>query len=69
MSLKARKRRLELVLKDGKPTAVIIDIEDYQEMLERLEDMEDLRMLGEMRQKPMKFRKLEDFLEEYQLGV
>lgn len=29
----------------GEPTAVILDIGEYQEMLERLEDMEDLKML------------------------
>jgi hypothetical protein len=27
----------EIVYRDGKPTAVIIDINEYQEMLERLE--------------------------------
>jgi len=48
---------------------VILDIEAYQEMLERLEDTEDLKMLAEMRHKPLKFKKLEDFLEEYQPGV
>jgi PHD/YefM family antitoxin component YafN of YafNO toxin-antitoxin module len=59
------KRNPEIVLRDGKPTAVIIDIDAYQEMLERLEDVEDLRLLEEMRRKPLKFRKLEDFLNEY----
>jgi hypothetical protein len=44
---------------------VIIDIDDYQEMLERLEDAEDLKMLAEMRQKSLNFKKLEDFLAEY----
>jgi hypothetical protein len=34
-------------------------------MLERLEDLEDLNMLKEMRKRPLKFRKLEDFLKEY----
>jgi len=48
---------------------VILDIEAYQEMLERLEDVEDLKMLAEMRKKPLKFKKLEDFLGEYQPGV
>jgi hypothetical protein len=34
-------------------------------MLERLEDSEDLKMLVEMRQKPLNFKKLELFLAEY----
>ncbi|MBM3120132.1 MAG: type II toxin-antitoxin system Phd/YefM family antitoxin [Chloroflexi bacterium] len=59
------KRNPEIVLRDSKPTAVIIDIDAYQEMLERLADTEDLRLLEEMRRKPLKFRKLEDFLNEY----
>ena len=63
--MKVKKRNPEIILRDGKPTAVIIDIDTYQEMLERLEDVEDLRLLEEMRKKPLKFRKLEDFLNEY----
>ena len=55
----------EIVLRDGKAVAVILDIKEYQEMLERLEDIEDLQVLKEMRKKPLKFRRLEDFLEEY----
>lgn len=69
MAPKARKRAPEIILRNGKPAAVILDIEVYQKMLERLEDMEDLKMLAEMRKKPLKFKKLEDFLEEYQPGV
>ena len=38
-------------------------------MLERLEDMEDLKMLADMRKKPLKFRALDNFLKEYSPGV
>jgi PHD/YefM family antitoxin component YafN of YafNO toxin-antitoxin module len=69
MTPKARKKAPEIILREGKPAAVILDIEAYQEMLERLEDVEDLKMLAEMRKKPLKFKKLEDFLGEYQPGV
>ena len=69
MAPKSRKKAPEIILRNGKPAAVILDIEAYQEMLERLEDVEDLKMLAEMRNKPLKFKKLEDFLEEYQPGV
>ena len=48
--------------RDGKPAAVILDIEEYRELLERLEDSADLRILKQMRTKPLKFRKLDDFL-------
>jgi PHD/YefM family antitoxin component YafN of YafNO toxin-antitoxin module len=69
MKGKAKKKAPEIVLRGGKPSAVILDIEEYREMLERLEDLEDLNMLKEMRKRPLKFRKLEDFLKEYQPGV
>lgn len=36
-----------------------------QEMSERLEDIKDLRMLEKIREKPLKFKKLDDFLKEY----
>ncbi len=54
----------ELIYRDGKPVAVILEIDKYQKMLERLEDVEDLKMLEEMRKKPLRFRKLDDFLRE-----
>jgi prevent-host-death family protein len=69
MKDKAKRKTPEIVFREGKPSAVILDIDDYREMLERLEDLEDLNMLNEMRKRPLKFRKLEDFLKEYQPGV
>ena len=59
----------EIVIRDGKPTAVILDIDDYEEMLERLEDVEDLEALRAMRAKPLSFSKLDDFLREHEAGV
>ncbi len=69
MSSKGKRMTPEIILREGKPAAVILDIDEYRGMLERLEDVEDLRMLKRMRKKPLKFRKLEDFLKEYHLGV
>jgi PHD/YefM family antitoxin component YafN of YafNO toxin-antitoxin module len=64
MKGKARKKEPEIVIREGKPSAVILDIDEYQKMLERLEDMDDLRLLEKIREKPLKFRKLGDFLME-----
>lgn len=69
MKGKAKRKVPEIVLREGKPTAVILDIDEYQEMLERLEDVEDLKMLEEMRKKPLEFKRLESFLKEYTPGV
>ena len=63
--MRANRKKPEIILRDGKPRAVIVDIQEYQEMLERLEDAEDLRVLEEMRKKPLNFKRLEDFLNEY----
>jgi hypothetical protein len=62
MSTKEKEPRI--ILKDGRPEAVILDIEVYQEMLERLEDIDDLEYLKELRKRPLNFKKLEDFLEK-----
>ena len=44
--MKTKRKRPSIVLQDGKPAAVILDIEEYQEMLERLEDFEDQNWVG-----------------------
>jgi PHD/YefM family antitoxin component YafN of YafNO toxin-antitoxin module len=63
--MKPKRKPPEIVLRKGKPAAVILDIGEYRELLERLEDAEDLKTLTEMRKKPLKFKRLEDFLREY----
>jgi len=67
--MRANRKKPEIILRDGQPRAVILDIDEYQEMLERLEDAEDLRVLEEMRRKPLEFKKLEDFLDEYSPSI
>ena len=69
MKARTKRKPLEIVLKSGKPKAVILDIDEYRAMLERLEDLEDLKILEDMRKKPLKFKKLVDFLEEHHAGV
>jgi PHD/YefM family antitoxin component YafN of YafNO toxin-antitoxin module len=51
-------------MKNGRPDAVIIDIEDYRKLLERLEDKEDIEDLEKMRTGSLRFRKFDDFLAE-----
>ena len=57
------------VVEDGKPTAVILDIDQYEQMLERLEEADDLAVLQEMRKRPLKFRSLTAFLKEHNARV
>lgn len=67
--MKAKSPAPEIVLRDGTPVAVILDIERYKEMLERLEDIEDLRELEVMRRKRLRFKPLSKFLAEYSPDV
>jgi PHD/YefM family antitoxin component YafN of YafNO toxin-antitoxin module len=62
--MRATRRKPELVLRNGKPTAVILGIRDYEAILERLDDAEDLRWLREVRKKPLRYRKLEEVIAE-----
>jgi prevent-host-death family protein len=54
----------QIVIRGGKPTAVILSIEEYRKLLERVEDAEDLKTLKAMRKRPLKFRKFDDFLKD-----
>ena len=59
----------EVIYRNDKPVSVIIDLEEYKKMLERLEDIEDLRYINKIKNKHLKFRKLDDFLAEYDSNV
>ena len=67
--MKAKRKSPEVIVQDGKPTAVIVPIEEYRTMLERLEDASDLKALATLRKKTLKFRRLDDFLKEYTPSV
>jgi len=52
----------EYIINKGKPTKVILDIEQYQELLERIEDTEDLAELEAIRKSKPVFRPIEEVL-------
>lgn len=62
---KAIRTKPQVILKNGKPDAVIINIKDYYKMLDRLEDKEDVAELERIRKGRLKFRKFDDFLSEH----
>jgi hypothetical protein len=41
MRRNAKKKTPDIVFREGKPVAVILDIDEYQELLKRLEDKHD----------------------------
>jgi len=61
---KALTEKPQLIIKEGKPAAVILNIRDYEELLLRVEDAEDLAELKRLRKATPKFRAFEQFLEE-----
>lgn len=69
MRSRVKRKTPEIVLRNGKPVAVILGVDEYRQMLERLEDLQDLKMFEEMRKNPLKFRKLGDFLREREQSV
>ncbi len=52
----------EIIMRDGKPVAVILNIDIYEQMLEQIESIEDLEYLEKIRQQPLEFCSLDDFL-------
>ena len=54
----------DIIYRKGKPAAVILDIDEYQELLEQIEDADDLAYLKELRGKKMDFVSLTDLLSE-----
>ena len=69
MKSRARRKPLQIVVQNGEPSAVVLEIEEYRELLERLEDAEDLKLLEDMRKRPLKFTRSEDLLSEYSPNV
>ena len=59
----------QIVLRNGMPSAVILDLERYRELLERAEELEDLKALRALRRHPLRFRPLKEFLKESRSGA
>ena len=54
--------KTQVVVKNGKLKAVILDIKKYERLLETSEDRADLLELQKIRKGKTSFRKLEDYL-------
>ena len=70
--MKARKRapnkqpkEPDVLYKRGRPTAVLLSIEEYRRLLESAEDQQDLRRLEALEKQPGQYRPLEEFLEDW----
>jgi len=59
----------EMIYKSGKPTAVILPLADYEELLERVEDAADLKWLQKARNQGVAYRPFSDYLKEHKRRV
>lgn len=50
----------EIIIRNGRPVAVILSLTEYRELLEKAEDLESLKYLEEMRLEPLELRRLDD---------
>jgi PHD/YefM family antitoxin component YafN of YafNO toxin-antitoxin module len=54
----------QVIMKNGEPETVIINIKDYRRLFERLEDKDDIADLEKIRKGGLHVRKFSDFLTE-----
>ncbi|MDP8240430.1 MAG: type II toxin-antitoxin system Phd/YefM family antitoxin [Candidatus Hatepunaea meridiana] len=62
--IETKTKHPDVIYREGKPAAVILNIDDYEELLEQIEDTEDIAYLQELRRNRMEFISLEDLLKE-----
>lgn len=60
MNPQTRGRRL--ILEDGKPTGVILNLDEYEAILERLDEADDLEAIRQMRREDWQTVSFEDYL-------
>jgi hypothetical protein len=54
----------EMIYKSGKPTAVILPLAQYEDLLERAEDAADLQWLRKTRSQGVSYRPFSEYLKE-----
>ena len=59
----------EMIYKSGKPTAVILPLAQYEELLERVEDAADLQWLKKARLQGVSYRPFSEYLKEHKRRV
>jgi hypothetical protein len=63
-SRKPRRAQPAVLIKDGKPAFVVLDIRDYRDILDKLDDLEDIQYVDRLVRKRPRFRPFEEFLAE-----
>ena len=66
---KVIKTRPQVIMKNGVPDAVIVDIADYRNLLQRLQDKEDIDDLEKIRRGSLRFRGFDDLIDEHNNAI
>ena len=59
----------EMIYKSGKPTAVILPLAQYKDLLERVEDAADLKWLRKTHRQGVAYRPFSEYLKESKRSV
>lgn len=54
----------QIIIRDGKPSAVILGISRYEALLEAIEDKQDLAELHRIKKSKTSFKELKDYLKK-----
>jgi hypothetical protein len=54
----------EIVYRKGRPSAVLLDIKEYEALLERLEDLHDIEVLQQRKKDAPTYRDFDEYLAE-----
>lgn len=57
----------KIILKNGKPSEVILKWEDFKELLEKMEDIYDLSEIKRIKKRKLNFRNFDILLSNYAL--
>jgi hypothetical protein len=63
--MKAKTKEPVFKYKNGRRTAVVLDIKVYRQMLRRQEDAHDIKEVAKRRKTPGKYRPLEEVLSDF----
>jgi len=54
----------QIIVENGRPKAVVLDIEKYRKLLELVEDKEDLLELKKIKKSATNFKELKEYIKE-----
>jgi hypothetical protein len=63
-----RRDEPQILYRNGRPSAVLLDIKTYEDLLRRAEDLHDLQELQRRRNEPQVYRSFDEYLDGRDAG-